>query len=367
MPARHPRPRSAPHPRLRRLALRTASILALLVLAASGMGHAVVDSAERGLERIDPFQGLPDGQRPDAGDGLTLLLIGTDSRENLTERERDAYHLGNVSCYCADTIMLLHLSASRDRATVVSLPRDSYAELPAHAFLPTGGHHEPHADKLNAALSHGGPALMVSTVEQLTDLRIDHYLELDFAGFVRAVDEVGGVPVCTDRPLHDDYAGLDLPAGTHTLDGATALAYVRARHLDSTSDLGRMERQQQFLAAFLDQVVSSGVLLNPTRLTGAAEALLDSVRVDPGLGVEELVELAGTMRNFSPRDAEFASVPLAEEVRDLAGAGSAVVWDPEPTERLFDNLREGRPLDPAPSRRTGGGSGNGGQDKDDCG
>jgi LCP family protein required for cell wall assembly len=365
MPARPPGRRCAPHPRLRRLALRTTATLALLVLAASGVGHAMVDSAERGLERVDPFQGLPDGQRPDAGDGLTMLLIGTDSREDLSERERDTYHLGDVSCYCADTVMLLHLPASRDRLTVVSLPRDSYAELPAHEFAPTGGHHEPHADKLNAALSHGGPALMVSTVERLAGLRVDHYLELDFAGFVRAVDEVGGVPVCTTRPLRDEPAGLDLPAGAHTLDGAEALAYVRARHVDGTSDVGRMERQQDFLAAFLDRIASSGVLLDPGRVTGAAEALLDSVRVDPDFDVAEMVELAEAMREVSPSDAEFVSVPLAERERELPNGGTAVVWDAEPAERLFDALREGQPIDR--SRPDGNKAESDGQNGGTCG
>jgi LCP family protein required for cell wall assembly len=331
---------------VRRLALRGAATLAVLVLAAGGVGHAMVSSAERELTRVDPFRSLPERERPadSGGEDLNILLIGTDSREGFSEAERDKYHLGGVSCYCADTIMLVHLSADGESASVISLPRDSYAELPAHDFAPTGGHHEAHADKLNAALSHGGPSLMVRTVERMTELRVNHYLEVDFSSFMNAVDEIGGVEVCTTRRLKDSYSGLDLPAGSHTLDGATALAYVRARHVDGSSDLGRMERQQRFLAAFLDRAVSSGVLLNPARLSGTARALLGSVRADPGFGAEEMLDLAGAMREFRPSDARFASVPLADVARSVPGLGSTVAWDQEAAGRLFDAMREDRPL-----------------------
>ncbi|MGP3967962.1 LCP family protein [Streptomyces sp. 6N223] len=339
----------------------------MLVLTASGVGHAMVSSAERELTRVDPFRGLPDNDRPadDGGEDLNILLIGTDSRDGFSEAERDKYHLGGVSCYCADTIMLVHLSADRERASVVSLPRDSYAELPAHEFAPTGGRHQAHADKLNAALSHGGPSLMVRTVERMTELRVDHYLEVDFASFMNAVDEIGGVEVCTNRRLEDDYSGLDLPAGSHTLDGATALAYVRARHVDGSSDLGRMERQQRFLAAFLDRAVSSGVLLNPARLSGTAQALLGSVRADPGFGAEEMLDLAGAMREFKPSDARFASVPLSDHNRTVPGIGSTVAWDQDKAGNLFAALREDRPLpdtDGDPPRRSSGAD----EDREDC-
>jgi LCP family protein required for cell wall assembly len=339
----------------------------VLVLTASGVGHAMVSEAERGITRVDPFRGLPDNRRPDDGGGedLNILLIGTDSREGFTEAERTKYHLGGVSCYCADTIMLVHLSADREQASVVSLPRDSYAELPAHDFAPTGGHHAAHPDKLNAALSHGGPALMVRTVERLTELRVDHYLEVDFGSFLRAVDEVGGVEVCTTRPLHDDYSGLDLPAGRHTLDGAAALAYVRARHVDGSSDIGRMERQQRFLAAFLERAVSSGVLLNPARLSGTARAMLDSVRADPGFGAEEMLDLAAAMREFRPSDARFTSVPLSDTSRSVPGIGSTVAWDEEAAERLFTALRADRPL-PTPDRDTPRRAGTSGEDRKEC-
>src|SRR5690606_8262963 len=128
-------------------------------------------------------------------------------------------------------------------------PRDSYAELPEHVDRTTGQRHGPHPVKLNAAYAEGGPALTVRTVEKMTNLKIDHYLEVDFTSFMRTVDVIGGVRICTAEPVKDSHTGLDLPAGTHTLSGGQALQYVRSRHVDGASDLGRMKRQQHFLAA----------------------------------------------------------------------------------------------------------------------
>ncbi|MDT0321727.1 LCP family protein [Streptomyces millisiae] len=358
MPATTPRP--ARHRGfVSRWVLRLAAALAAMVLLTSGVGHAMVDSVAGAVRRVDPFQGLRD--RPDAGRGLNILLIGTDSREGLTEEQRRRYHVGDVGCHCADAVMLLHLSESRDRMTVVSLPRDTYAKLPAHDLVLSEGHHEGHADKLNAALSHGGPPLMVRTVESLTGLRVDHYLEVDFGSFVRAVDEVGGVEVCSAEPLKDEHSGLDIPAGRTMLDGVGALSYVRARHLDGGSDVHRMERQQEFLAAFLDRAINDRVLFNPARLGGTVDALVDSVAADPGFGAEEMLELASLMREFDPANVEFGSVPLADDAREVEGLGSTVIWDRPESDRLFGALRLDEPVPaltdagpagaaPAPSR-----------------
>ncbi|MBL1066255.1 LCP family protein [Streptomyces sp. 7-21] len=328
----------------RRIGLRLATVVAALVLAASGAGHAVVQRVDEQVERVDPFGGLAESGRPEDGRGTNILLIGTDSRDGLSAEQRRAYHLGDSSCYCADAVVLLHLSGESGRASVVSLPRDSYTRLPEHTFAGTGEHHDAHPDKLNAALTHGGPTLMVRTVEDMTGLRIDHYIEVDFASFVRAVDEVGGVAVCTPQPLHDAYSGLDLPAGTSVLDGATALAYVRARHVDGSSDFGRMKRQREFLAAFLDRLASGDVLLSPERLAGTARALLGSVRADEGLGPQEILALAGALRDLSPSGTEFAAVPVADSGREVPGLGETVLWDVPEADRIFDALREDRPL-----------------------
>jgi LCP family protein required for cell wall assembly len=305
----------------------------------------MVSTVDQGMERVDAFQGLVDRHRPEAGQGLNILLIGSDSREGITEEERQRYRIGGEPCYCADTIIVLHLSADRKRASVVSLPRDSYAELPAHTVGGPGGERHPaHPDKMNAALSHGGPPLMVRTVEKMTGVRIDHYLEVSFLSFMRGVDELGGVDVCSVRPLRDEKSGLDLPPGTSTLSGGEALQYVRARSLDPSADIGRMQRQQRFLASVVDKAVSAEVLLNPDRLRRTAGAMLDSVRVDPDFGVEEVIELGKAMHAVRTSGTEFTSVPIHSMGRELPDGGSTIAWDTKAAERLFRALREDRPL-----------------------
>ncbi|MFG2117421.1 LCP family protein [Streptomyces sp. NPDC048718] len=319
-----------------------ATTLSVVVLAAGGFGHALFTGLDTGLTRVDPFKDMKN--RPQGGHGLNFLLVGTDERARITPEERRAYRLGGESCHCTDTVMLVHLSEDRDRASVVSLPRDSYAEMPEHTDLTTGKLHHAHPVKLNAAYAEGGPGLTVRTVEAMTGVKIDHYLEVDFTSFMRTVDAVGGVRICTTSPMKDPYSGLDLPAGTHELDGGQALQYVRSRHVDGAADLGRMQRQQKFVAALVDRVTSGGVLLNPVRFREVATTMLSSVRADQGFGTEQLLSLAKAMRGFTPASSEFASVPIGDAGFQVKGIGSTVKWDAAKAQKLFQSLREDHPL-----------------------
>jgi LCP family protein required for cell wall assembly len=325
--------------------MRVATGLSVLVLGAGGIGHAVVSSLEDGIGRVDPFKDMKN--RPQGGRGTNLLLVGTDGRDTITEAERKKYRLGGAPCHCTDTIMLVHLSADRQRASVVSLPRDSYAEMPAHTDRTTGKHHESHPVKLNAAYAEGGPTLTVRTVESMTGVKVDHYLEVDFTSFMKTVDAVGGVKICTARPMKDSYTGLDLPAGTHELDGGQALQYVRSRHVDVASDLGRMERQQKFMAALIKQATSSGVLLNPVKFQQVAASALGSVRADKDFGTEQMLALGKAMKGFGPASSEFASVPIGNPSFPVKGIGSTVQWDAKKAKKLFQALRDDKPLAPA--------------------
>ena len=323
-------------------AMRAATTLSVVVLASAGIGHAVVTSLDADIARVDPFKDMKN--RPRAGDGMNVLLVGTDGRDKITEAERLKYRLGGEPCHCTDTIMIVHISEDRERASVVSLPRDSYAMTPEHTDQISGTRHHGHPIKINAAYAEGGPNLTVRTVEHMTHVKIDHYLEVDFTSFMKTVDVLGGVRICTAEPLKDSYTGLDLPAGTHTLHGGEALQYVRSRHIDGASDLSRMKRQQRFLASLIEQSTSSGVLLNPMKFRDITRAVLGSVRADKGFGTDELLDLGRAMRNFSPSSSEFTTVPIGRMGYAVKGVGSTLKWDPVKSGRLFKALREDKPL-----------------------
>ncbi|NUR44496.1 MAG: LCP family protein, partial [Streptomyces sp.] len=227
---------------------------------------------------------------------------------------------------------------------VVSLPRDSYAMTPPHTDRTTGEEHHGHPVKLNAAYAEGGPQLTVRTVETMTHVKIDHYLEVDFTSFMKTVDVLGGVKICTTEPLKDAYTGLDLPAGSHTLMGGEALQYVRSRHIDGAADLGRMKRQQRFMAALIDRATSSGILLNPMKFRDVTRAVLGSVRADKEFGTGELLDLGRAMRNFSPSSSEFTTVPIGQMGYVVKGVGSTLKWDAKKAGRLFQALRDDEPL-----------------------
>jgi LCP family protein required for cell wall assembly len=167
---------------------RMATALSVLVLGAGGVGHTIISRLDD-IGRIDPFRDIKN--RPGDGRGMNVLLVGTDGRDRITPAEKATYHLGGAPCHCTDTVMILHVSADRSRVSVVSLPRDSYAVVPAHRDLVTGRERAAHPIKLNAAYAEGGPGLTVRTVEQMTHVKISHYVEVDFTSFMKTVDALG--------------------------------------------------------------------------------------------------------------------------------------------------------------------------------
>ncbi|MFP1629505.1 LCP family protein [Streptomyces sp. 5K101] len=329
--------------------MRVVTSLSMLVLGVGGVGHAVVTSLGTGIERVDPFLDMKN--RPDASNGMNILVVGTDGRQKITREQKKKYRLGGTGCRCTDTIMLVHLSEDWERASVVSLPRDSYAEIPEYTDATTGKHHKSHPVKLNAAYSKGGPALTVRSVEHMTKVKIHHYLEIDFTSFMKTVDAVGGVEICTARPMKDSHTGLTLPVGTHKLNGGQALQYVRSRHIDGAADLGRMQRQQRFLAALVQRATSSGVLLNPVKFRQVTSAMVGSVRADKGFGPEQMLALGRAMRGFTPASSEFTSVPIGDVGHLVKGVGSTVKWDPVQSKKLFQLLRDDKPLAPHRPKR----------------
>jgi LCP family protein required for cell wall assembly len=243
-------------------------------------------------------------------------------------------------------MMLAHIGRN-GAISVVSLPRDSLVTIPAHTD--ENGAQQPESEeKLNSAYAYGGAPLLVQTVERATGLTIDHYLEVSFAGFVKMVNAIDGVDVCTPSDIYDPPSGLSLPAGRSTLKGRDALAYVRAREFDPTADIGRMKRQQTFVASMVHKAASSSVLLDPSRATGFIDAVLSSMRVDQNLDNRQVMELTRRLAQLDPSQVTFRTVPVTGE-RSMGAIGNVVTWDGPSSSDLFTALRDDTAIPDKPS------------------
>lgn len=281
---------------------------------------------------IDEVEASPSNDnRPAQGSGSNVLLVGTDSRENLTQEQRNELKTGSTEGARADTIMLLHLPNSGD-PTLVSLPRDSYVEIPGSGD-----------NKINASYSIGGPGLMVDTVEQATGLRIDSYLEVGFDGFVEVVGAVGGVEMCLPDAVFEERSDLDLQAGCQELEGKDALNYVRMRYADPRGDLGRVERQREFLSALVQEMTSPATLLNPLALHDAGTATGSSLRRGNDTSMGEMMDIGLAMRSISSGSGQSITVPISDP-NFSTSAGSSVLWDEAGAGELFEALRTDAPL-----------------------
>jgi LCP family protein required for cell wall assembly len=211
----------------------------------------------------------------------------------------------------------------------------------------------PALGKINAAFAFGGPPLLIQTIENETGVRIDHYIEIGFAGFAGIVDSLGGIEVCTKKDIDDPGSHLVLAAGVHTLNGIEALKYVRTRDFDGLGDIGRMQRQQQFVSAVLRKVTSTGVLLNPVKLVNFFNSLIATIKTDAQLDKSDLLTLAKQLKNLSASNVRTLTIPLGNTNARVDGVGSVVKWDPVLAPELFNRLREDLPLtdivEPSPS------------------
>lgn len=276
-----------------------------------------------------------------AAGAQNILLIGSDSRSG----RANAPYGQDQGTQRSDTTILLHLPADRRSATAVSIPRDLMAEIPA--CLKADGSRTPERyAQFNWAFQWGGAACTIRTVEKLTGVRVDHHMVIDFGGFKKMVDAIGGVEVCLKQPVDDSEAKLRLPAGRQTLRGEQALGFVRARYsLGNGSDTERMERQQQFLGSLVTKVQSNGVLLNPARLYPLLDAATSSVTTDPGLAsLRGLYELVRGIRDIPTDQVKFLTVPRQPYAAD---PNRDELVEPDAA-RLFQQLRMDKPVTVAP-------------------
>ncbi|MGW4053517.1 LCP family protein [Streptomyces sp. NPDC004779] len=281
--------------------------------------------------------------------GFNLLVVGTDSRAGVTAAEKERFRLGGQGCDCSDVMMLVHVSARHDRVSVVSLPRDSLAELPGpHTVLRTGDVHDSHPAKINAAHAEGGAQLTVETVEAATGIEVHRFLKVDFRRFMDTVDRVdGGVPICTAKPLKDPSTGLDLAVGTRRVGGGEGLQYVRSRKADGEMDFGRIRKQHRFVANALDRIRSDRILRDPRKLAALTATLRGTESAERGISPAELLRLAARLKRTDPSRFEFATVPVRGYNPVVEGAGSTVGWDAEGAAEVFARIRADRPLPPA--------------------
>ncbi|MFI6705897.1 LCP family protein [Nonomuraea sp. NPDC050478] len=299
------------------------ALLVALVVTAAGMLFWI-DGRLGGLPAgiLDDYEG-----RPADTPGTNWLLVGSDSRKGLSARERKKLATGNSEGQRTDSMMLLHLPEGSDRPTLVSLPRDSAVTVPGQG-----------RNKLNAAYAIGGPKLLVRTVETVTGIRVDNYMEIGFAGFVEIVDAVGGVEINVRAAVNDPKAGLKLKKGTQTLTGAQALGYVRTRKGGALPDYERTKRQRQFLSAVVKKAASPGTLINPFTSIPLAMSATDAVAVDEDTGVFDMLSLGLAMG-----DSPVTTVVPFGGTENVAG-GEAVKWDRAKALALFEALAADQPV-----------------------
>ncbi|SFK92360.1 LCP family protein [Geodermatophilus ruber] len=319
----------APPPRqrrtLRRVLIALGVLCLVLVLVVAGGLWFLTNRYAGNIDRVaDVFADLDEGARPapatpaqEAGaEPVTFLLVGSDTRAHAEEGVADGGR--------SDAIMLARFSADRAHAQLISIPRDSWVDIPGHGM-----------NKINAAYAFGGPTLLIQAVEQLTDVRVDHYVAIDFDGIIQVTDDLGGVDVAVAETT--SYGPYTFEAGVNHLDGDEARWYLAQRYDLPGGDFDRVRRQQQYLQSMFGKLFSSDTFTDPGRLDSALLAVTSAVAVDEGLGNGELVSLAYSLRNLRPENIDFFTAPVLGT--GMEGPASVVYLDEVSCDRMWAYLR----------------------------
>ena len=341
----------------RKILIWGSASLALLLLAVTGAGYVMLRHFNANL-RQDDIRGLlgaqPVNLHPQAEN---IMVIGSDSRQGLSK----AYGSGLVTDQ-SDTLMIIHIPADRKWAEVMSIPRDSWVNIPA-CKMGNGQMSAPQQYKINEAFALGnldgnhtalGIACTVKTLEQATGIYIDHFIAVNFTGFKDMVAAVGGVYECNPAPINDPNSNLHLAAGTHLLTPAQALGYVRARYtLGDGSDLERIDRQQAFMSSLVGRVKSQ--LLDPIAIYRFLDAATKSLTIDSQLGgVTGLYNLGQSLRGIPSSKIAFFTIPNIPRAQVVPGDAANVLWKQPEASQIFASFRNDVPASstlftPAPS------------------
>lgn len=317
----------------RRLAAALLSVLAALSTAYISAGTQALQAVQGNIDVIE-LTGL---DATEEGRPLHVLVVGSDSRGNLSADEVDDLHLGSVGSFAgqrSDTVILASVSADRSNVSLVSLPRDLVVSDTDGGIA-----------KLTETYGDGREALLRAVREDL-GFPVNHYVEVSIGGFISAVDVVGSVRMCLEEPLHDDRSGADFEAGCQEFSPEESLAFVRSR-FGTRGDVDRIVRQQQFIRAMLDRIISARSLLDPGRLVRVAEEVSAEITTDDGLPISRMVSLAQDLRGALAGDVEMVTVPAyPQELQDGSATKKFLVpYDPG-LQALQEAVRDGAALAP---------------------
>jgi LCP family protein required for cell wall assembly len=313
------------HHRFRRLLISLGALSLVLALVIGGGLWYLTNRYAGNIDRVaDAFEGLDEEARPAPAtpvqptgeEPVTFLLVGSDTRGHTADGEDPDGR--------SDAIMIARFSGDRQHAQLISIPRDSWVDIPGRGM-----------NKINAAYSFGGPSLLIQTVEALTQVRIDHYVAIDFDGIIQVTDDLGGVDVAVaETTTNGDYT---FPAGVNHLSGKEVRYYLGQRKNLEGGDFDRVKRQQQYLKAMLTQLISRDTFTDPGKLDAALRAVTSAVSIDDSLGNVDLLNLAYSLRNVTPGRVEFFTAPVLGTGRE--GAASVVYLDQVTGERMWGYLR----------------------------
>nr|WSX49773.1 LCP family protein [Streptomyces sp. NBC_00974] len=322
--------RRRPAGRRRAVAIAAWTAAGVVFLGGGGLGYVYFKlNGNLKTVDIDAALGADRPQNVDNG-SMDILVLGSDSRGGANGE----YGQDDGGSARSDTAMIVHLNEGHTRANVISIPRDTLVTRPA-CKTPTG-ESDPGGRRVmfNESYTAGGAACAVATVEKMSGIRMDHYLEVDFTGFKKIIDNLGGVEVTTTKPIKDDFSHLDLAAGTNKLDGEQALGLVRTRKsVGDGGDLGRIQLQQAFIKALLQQVKGIGIFDNPKRMLDLADTATKAITTDKPLGdVKSLMSFAQSLQGISPENMQMITLPVVPDVRDpnrvvALAQESQMVWD----------------------------------------
>ncbi|MDV5148384.1 LCP family protein [Streptomyces sp. SBC-4] len=310
------RRRKPPAKRRRRLTILLSGAAAVLVLVGAGLGYVYVKyvQLDGNIKGVDINAQLGTERPDDVDNGsMDILVLGSDSRSG-----DNAEYGEDEGGARSDTAMVVHVYEGHKKASVVSVPRDTLVDRPQCADGKGTSVPGEQRAMFNTAYEVGGPACAVKTVEAMSGIRMDHYIEVDFTGFKEVIDELGGVEITTTQPIQDPKSHLDLAPGTHTLDGEQSLGLVRTRKsVGDGSDLGRIQLQQAFMKAFIDQVKDVGVLTNPAKLLDLADAATKAITPDSDLdSVQELIGFAQGLSGIGPQNVHMVTLPVEYDPAD---------------------------------------------------